>query len=41
MNNLLKDKEFVSGLKKLMIPITFQTLMLNAVSLGDTSCWAL
>ena len=36
MNNLLKDKEFVSGLKKLMIPITFQTLMLNAVSFGDT-----
>ena len=36
MNNLLKDKEFVSGLKKLMIPITLQTLMLNAVSFGDT-----
>lgn len=30
MNTLLKGKEFVSGLKKLMIPITLQTLMLNA-----------
>ena len=32
----IKDKELRRQLKKLMIPIVFQTLMMNAVSFGDT-----
>lgn len=33
---IVKDKELKKQLKKLMIPIVFQTLMMNAVSFGDT-----
>lgn len=33
---MFKDKEFSTNLKKIMLPIVFQTLMLNAVNLGDT-----
>ena len=33
---LFEDKEFNKKLKKLMIPIAFQNLMLNAVTFGDT-----
>ena len=35
-SNLLGDHEFNRKLKKLMIPIALQSLLLNAVSLGDT-----
>ena len=33
---IVKDKKLKKQLKKLMIPIVFQTLMMNAVSFGDT-----
>lgn len=36
MIKLFSDKEFNARLGRLMIPITLQTLILNAVSLGDT-----
>lgn len=33
---MIKDKDLLKQLKQLMIPIVFQTLMMNAVSFGDT-----